>query len=108
MTPNRAEATCLICGVVALAVDSRLVPGGSSPPSPVFVPPPARCIPMVSAWWASGLSAPTLMADATKRRTIDARRLDLVERQRRGGRDRPHDLQLVARRPSGVRPIASR
>ena len=26
---------------------------------------------MVSAWWASGLSAPTLIAETTKRRTIE-------------------------------------
>jgi hypothetical protein len=28
-------------------------------------------MPIVSAWWASGLSAPTLIADTTKRRTIE-------------------------------------
>ena len=44
---------------------------GSSPPSPVLAAPPARWIPIVSAWCASGLSAPTLIAETTKRRTID-------------------------------------
>jgi hypothetical protein len=33
--------------------------------------PPARWIPIVSAWWASGDSAPTLIADTTNRRAIE-------------------------------------
>src|SRR3970040_2213540 len=43
---------------------------GSSPPSPVLAAPPARWMPSVTAWWASGDRAPTLIAAATKRRTI--------------------------------------
>ena len=59
---------------------------GSSPPSPVFAAPPARWMPIVSAWCASGLSAPTLIAETTKRRTIAAGVLDLVERDGRSSR----------------------
>jgi hypothetical protein len=37
----------------------------------VFAAPPARWIPTVSAWWASGESAPTDIAETTKRRAIE-------------------------------------
>ena len=56
---------------------------------------------MVRAWCASGESAPTLIADTTNRRAMDARVLDLVERSGRGER---RDPELVARhgRRAGV------
>ena len=86
MTPNRAEATCLIRASWRRPSGPGAYQAGSSPPSPVFAAPPARWMPMVSAWWASGLSAPTLIAETTKRRTIDARVLDLVEGERASAR----------------------
>ncbi len=43
----------------------------SSPPSPELAEPPSRAIPMLIAWCASGESAPRLIAELTKRRTID-------------------------------------
>ncbi len=67
---------------------------GSSPPSPVFAEPPARWIPMVSAWWASGLSAPTLIAETTKRRMIERALSTSCEWGRDGRRSDP---ELVAR-----------
>ena len=70
MTPKRAEATCLIRASWRLPSGPGAYQAGSSPPSPVLAEPPARWMPMVSAWCASGLSAPTLIAETTNRRTI--------------------------------------
>ena len=71
MTPNRAEATCLIRASRRRPSASGAYQAGSSPPSPVFADPPARWMPIVSAWCASGDRAPTLIAETTKRRTIE-------------------------------------
>ena len=56
--------------IVAAPSGPGMYQAGSSPPSPVFAAPPARWMPIVSAWWASGLSAPTLIAETTNRRAI--------------------------------------
>ena len=71
VTPNRAEATCLIRASRRRPSGPGAYQAGSSPPSPVFAAPPARWMPIVSAWCASGDSAPTLIAETTKRRTIE-------------------------------------
>ena len=71
MTPKRAEATCLIRASRRSPSGPGAYHAGSSPPSPVFAAPPARWIPIVSAWWASGDSAPTLIAETTNRRAIE-------------------------------------
>ena len=94
MTPNRAEATCLIRASWRLPSGPGAYQAGSSPPSPVLAEPPARWMPMVSAWCASGLSAPTLIADTTNRRTIARASSTAAERDRRG---RGPDAELVAR-----------
>ena len=72
VTPNRADATCLIRASWRRPSGPGRYQAGSSPPSPVLALPPARWMPIVNAWWASGLSAPTLIAETTKRRTMDA------------------------------------
>ena len=71
VTPNRAEATCLIFESVARPSSPGAYQAGSSPPSPVFAAPPSAWIPIVSTRWASGDSAPTLIADTTNRRAIE-------------------------------------
>ena len=58
VTPKRADATCLIRASWRSPVAVGVYQAGSSPPSPVFAAPPARWMPIVSAWWASGESAP--------------------------------------------------
>ena len=72
VTPNRAEATCL----TAESRRSPFGPGtyhaGSSPPSPVFDEPPSIRMPIESAWCASGLSEPRLIALETKRAAMDS------------------------------------
>ena len=82
VTPNRADATCLIRASWRRPSGPGAYHAGSSPPSPVFAAPPARWMPIVSAWCASGDRAPTLIAETTKRRTMRAGVLDLVERRR--------------------------
>ncbi len=49
VTPNRAEATCLIRASRRRPSSPGTYQAGSSPPSPVFAAPPARWIPIVSA-----------------------------------------------------------
>ena len=71
MTPKRAEATCLIFESVAWPSSPGAYHAGSSPPSPVFAAPPSAWMPSVSTRWASGDSAPTLIADTTKRRAME-------------------------------------
>ena len=71
MTPNRADATCLMRASRRRPSRSGAYHAGSSPPSPVLAAPPARWIPIVNAWCASGDSAPTLIAETTNRRAID-------------------------------------
>ncbi len=56
--------------------------------------PPARWMPIVSAWWASGDSAPTLIAETTNRRAID--RASSTSSKANGIRKSSH-AQLVAR-----------
>ena len=70
VTPKRADATCLIRASWRSPVAVGVYQAGSSPPSPVFAAPPARWMPIVSAWWASGESAPTDIADTTNLRTM--------------------------------------
>ena len=94
VTPNRAEATCLIRASWRRPSGPGAYQAGSSPPSPVFAAPPARWMPIVSAWWASGDSAPTLIADTTKRRTMV--RASSTSSSARAVAARP-DAQLVAR-----------
>ena len=94
VTPNRADATCLIRASWRRPSGPGTYQAGSSPPSPVLAAPPARWIPMVSAWWASGLSAPTLIAETTNRRTME--RASSTSCEGRGDGRRP-DAQLVAR-----------
>ena len=71
VTPNRAEATCLIRASRRRPSGPAAYHAGSSPPSPVFAAPPARWIPIVSAWCASGERAPTLIAETTNLWAID-------------------------------------
>ena len=58
---------------------------GSSPPSPVLAAPPARWMPIVSAWWASGL------------KRADAHRRDHEAAHDRRGRPRPRRAGRASR-----------
>ena len=71
VTPKRADATCLIFASVGRPSSPGAYHAGSSPPSPVLAAPPSAWIPSVRARWASGDSAPTLIADTTNRRAIE-------------------------------------
>ena len=71
VTPNRAEATCLIEASRRSPSGPGAYQAGSSPPSPVFAAPPASWIPMREGLVCLGASAPTLIAETTNRRTID-------------------------------------
>ena len=70
VTPKRAEATCLMAASRRSPSADGAYQAGSSPPSPEFALPPSRAMPMLIAWCASGDSAPRLIAELTKRRTI--------------------------------------
>ena len=68
---NLGVARIYEIGVADGTTEVTIRAGGGYVPSPVFAAPPARWMPMVSAWCASGDSAPTLIADTTKRRASD-------------------------------------
>ena len=67
---------------------------GSSPPSPEFERAPTAFAPAASASCASGEIAPSEIAAVENRATIAAGRLDLIHRDRLGGR---RELEQVAR-----------
>ncbi len=73
VTPNRAEATCLIRLSSAVAVlAARGSCCGSSPPSPELDRAPIRFIAIESVACASGESAPSDIAEETNRRRISS------------------------------------
>ena len=71
----------------------------SSPPSPLFDMPPIRFIAIASVSWASGESAPRLIAPVEKRLTISARRLDLLDRERVAASSKLSSPRSSARAP---------
>ena len=70
VTPNRADATCLMraAGPVAAAADANR--SGGSPPSPLLLRPPMRFMPIATLRCASGDSAPIDIAAVKKRRRM--------------------------------------
>src|SRR5882762_5685406 len=72
VTPNRADATCLMALRRESPFASRVYLAGSSPPSPVFDLPPMRFIAMAIVSCASWLIDPYDMAPVANRRTMDS------------------------------------
>ena len=70
MTPNRAEATCLIELFLESPFGNGMNRSGSSPPSPVLLFAPMRFIAIASVSCASLLIEPNDMAPVVKRLTI--------------------------------------
>ena len=70
VTPNRAEATCLMALRRQSPLASRWKRASSSPPSPVLDLPPMRFMAMASVSCASLLMEPNDMAPVAKRFTI--------------------------------------
>ncbi len=110
VTPNRADATCLMWASVALSAASGAYQAGSSPPSPVLAEPPMAWIPSVSARCASGDNAPTLIALTTNRRAIERESSTSssgTARVPRGRETRNPSRTTAASRPSPARYRAS-
>jgi hypothetical protein len=103
VTPKRADATCLI-GASRRTPPTGSYHDGSSPPSPVLAAPPASSRPAVTAWCASGDSAPRLIAAPTKRRAIDSTgSTSSIGTRRRAGRTRRRSRTVAGWRASAAR-----
>ena len=95
VTPNRADATCLICESCRPPSSPGAYQAGSSPPSPVFAAPPSAWIPSVSTPVGLGRER----ADAHRRRRRSAATIERASstsssgsgrrRSRRGARGSP-------------------